>query len=154
MAIIQIKSEKWTYLQPRCLQFFEKYGDKRITKCALTWLANLKPAELLNPGTIILFAIENRQIIACIACSHYGIHHSIIAVRPENRKHKIGDDLLKQMILKNSKFYATVAIDNIPSLQLCFANEMTAFLLINGPTGKPTLWLGGGNWSKEDVKIE
>jgi hypothetical protein len=50
------------------------------------------------------------------------------------------------------KVYTRVAYDNIPSLKLCFRCGLTAFAMTKGPTGKPTLWLGGGDYQKEEVE--
>lgn len=153
MKLLPIEPHKWETFRSRCISLFTKYGDKRITKSAIQWLIQMSPDELRMQGTTVLIAIEDQQLVGCIACSQYGIKHAIIAVSPAYRSQNIGGALLREIIQINGKFYATVAIDNVPSISLCFSNEMTAFHLFNGPTGKPTLWLGGGNWSKKDVNV-
>lgn len=92
-----------------------------------------------------------KKVAGIIVFGNYGIEESFIAVHPDYRRKRVGEQLLKQAIQSLGKVYARVASDNIPSLKLCFSCGLMAFSLCKGPTGKDTLWLGGGNFDPADV---
>lgn len=132
------------------LRFIKRYGDGRITYQALRWFNRLSPGEL-KEGTYIAAAYDEKKVTGIIVFGHYGIEESFIAVHPDYRQKKVGEQLLKQAIQSLGKVYARVAFDNIASLKLCFSCGLVAFSLCKGPTGKDTFWLGGGNFKPEDV---
>jgi GNAT superfamily N-acetyltransferase len=135
----------------KILSFFWKYGEKRITHKALHWLKQLS-GEQYPEGTLVSIAFEKKQAIGIIVFGRYGLDESIIAVNPAFRKKGIGEALLEHAINELGKVYTRVACDNTPSLKLCFSSGLVAFRLFRGPTGKPTLWLAGGNWDPSEVK--
>jgi ribosomal protein S18 acetylase RimI-like enzyme len=134
----------------KILSFFRKYGEKRITHKALRWLQQLSD-EQYPEGTLASIAFEKKQIVGIIVFGRYGLDESIIAVHPAFRKNGIGEALLRHAIDELGKVYTRVACDNTPSLKLCFSTGLVAFRLFRGPTGKPTLWLAGGNWDPSEV---
>ncbi|MBA4549464.1 GNAT family N-acetyltransferase [Thermoactinomyces intermedius] len=132
------------------LRFLRRYGDGRITHQAMRWFHRLTPEEL-KEGTYIAAAYDEKKVAGIIVFGNYGIEESFIAVHPDYRQRGVGEQLLKQAIQSLGKVYARVASDNIPSLKLCFSCGLMAFSLCKGPTGKDTLWLGGGNFDPADV---
>jgi hypothetical protein len=95
--------------------------------------------------------MEKRKLIGLIVIGNYGLEESFIVVHTNHRKQGVGEALVQFALQQLSKLYTRVAHDNIPSLKLCFSCNLVAFHLIKGPTGKPTLWFGGGNWQTQDI---
>jgi ribosomal protein S18 acetylase RimI-like enzyme len=133
------------------IHFFHLHGDHRITKDAFDWIQKVKGEDLDQEGTLILCAVEQNKLIGVVIASNYGIHESFIAVHKKYRNQHTAQKMVKHTIQHLGKLYGRVAMDNTPSLKVCLDNQMVAFHLFTGPTKKPTLWLGGGNWSKEDI---
>lgn len=134
------------------LQFIIKYGDNHITKQAIKWLKNTSTKEINSQKGNIIHVIVNDQkkIIGIIAVANYGLEQAIIVVDPKVRKSGIGYRLTKGVLEDIDRYYVKVAHDNIPSLKLCFSVGMQAFDLIKGPTGKPTLILGAGDYDPQE----
>lgn len=153
MEIQILSPQRLSQLSPFLIPFIRKYGERRITHRAIRWLqklANSKEAHF-SEGTLISIAVSQRKLIGIIAFGRFGLDESFIVVHPQHRKRKVGESLLYHALEDLEKVYTRVACDNIPSLKLCFSNGLVAFRLIRGPTGKPTLWLGGGKWTPKDV---
>lgn len=131
-------------------QFLRKYGNGRITHQAIHWFQELTSEEL-GKGTVITASLEEKKLTGVILFGKYGTEEAVITVHPHYREQRIGEMLLKHSIESLDKIYTRVACDNIPSLKLCFSCGMVAIDLFTGPTGKPTLWLAGGNWNKHDI---
>lgn len=126
------------------------YGDGRITYRAMRWF-NQQTAENFKENSYIAAAYDGKKVAGIIVFGNYGIEESFIAVHPDYRQKGVGEKLLKQAMASLGKVYARVALDNIASLKLCFTCGLVAFFLSKGPTGKPTFWLGGGNFNPDDV---
>jgi ribosomal protein S18 acetylase RimI-like enzyme len=152
MQIKQIAPEQLVKVRQRLIRFFQLYGDKRITKRALNWLEEVMPNDLSMQGNCLLVCTEGTMIVGAIAVANYGRGESFIAVKPTERQKGTGRILVEALMCRMEKMYTRVALDNTPSLKLCFSVGMVGFKMITGPTGKPTLWLGLGNWCKEDVE--
>lgn len=150
MHVQMLTPQQLALNRPKILTFFRKYGDKRITHKALRWLQQLS-GEKYPEGTLASIAFEQKQIIGIIVFGRYGLDESIIAVHPAFRKKRIGETLLGHAMDELGKVYTRVACDNTPSLKLCFSSGLVAFRLFRGPTGKPTLWLAGGDWDPSEV---
>jgi GNAT superfamily N-acetyltransferase len=131
--------------------FLRKYGEGRITHRAIRWLANSNISDD-KPGSLALFAFIEKKLAGVMIFSNYGIEQAVTAVHPRYRKQGIGEALLMEAQKRLGKVYTRVAYDNIPSLKLCFRCGLTAFAMTKGPTGKPTLWLGGGDYQKEEIE--
>ena len=151
MMIRTLSLEKLPEVRPILIRFLKKHGDGRITHKAIRWLKQIQATEV-KPGTLILLAFHQQKLVGLMAFSHYGIEHAITAVHPNWRKQGIGMAMLKKALSQLKKVYTRVAYDNIPSLKLCFSCGLVAFDMIKGPTGKPTLLLGGGEWKHEDIQ--
>ncbi|GAB7388662.1 hypothetical protein BSNK01_25000 [Bacillaceae bacterium] len=153
MQIKMIEPEQLPKVRTRLMQFFHAYGDKRITRQGMRWLKTVSPGELsAEKGTLILAAVEGNRLLGLLAIADFGRRESFVAVHRKQRRSGIGKRLLEELLKHVDKAYGRVALDNIPSLKMCLAMGMVAFKLVTGPTGKPTLWLGVGNWSKGDVE--
>lgn len=139
-------------LRERLLFFIRHHGDKRITAKAIRWLQHL-PAEPFPKGTLLAAGLVDGKIAGFTAFSDYGKQEAIIVVHPAARKQKIAEKLLNYSLKELGRVYTRVATDNIPSLKLCFSCGLKAFRLVSGPTGKPTLLLGGGNWSEKEISL-
>ncbi|WP_124726905.1 GNAT family N-acetyltransferase [Staphylospora marina] len=133
------------------VRFMKLHGDGRITHRALRWLSRLTP-ENVPEGTWIAAALEKNRLVGVIAFGRFGIDESFIAVHPSKRNQGVGEALLREAMNHLDKIYTRVACDNIPSLKLCFSCGLKAFNLFKGPTGKPTLWLGWGNYHPDEIK--
>lgn len=151
MKWLKLTSKQFQKSRKAFIQFFRKHGDRRITKEGIQWIEKMPPEKLDTEGTIIICAINQNKLIGVLIISDYGIEESFMAVHKYNRNQDIANQMVQIAIQDLGKVYGRVAMDNIPSLKVCFENGLVAFHLFEGPTGKPTLWLGGGNWRKEDV---
>jgi len=154
MRTIDVNKDTSDQHRPILVQFIERYGDQHITKKAISWLKQT-PFSRINPenGDLIHIIMEKKRIIGVLIIANYGFNQAFIVVHPNTRQKGIAIQLIHQAQKRLNRFYVKVAHDNIPSLKLCFATGMKAFDLTKGPTGKPTLILGSGEWSKEDWEI-
>jgi hypothetical protein len=152
VQIRQISPEQLPKVRQRLIRFLKLHGDKRITKQGISWLEQLDAELLAEEGNLILVAVEDNKLAGLIAISDYGRLESYVAVHINHRQKRTGVTLIEELMQRIDKAYGRVALDNIPSLKMCFAIGMVGFKVITGPTGKPTLWLGLGNWTKEDVE--
>lgn len=152
---MKIKSYTLSEIHPyrqSIIQFLLKYGEGRITHQALRFLKNIATSDVTLPGFVALVAREEKKIVGIMIFSRYGIEEAFTAVHPNYRKQGIGEALLIEAKNRLGKVYTRVACDNIPSLKLCFRCGLTAFRMIKGPTGKPTFWLGGGEYNPSEVE--
>ncbi|MFV9511214.1 GNAT family N-acetyltransferase [Tepidibacillus sp. LV47] len=151
MRMIKITRDTNDQHRQILIRFIQKYGDNHITKKAIDWLKQT-PFKKLTPenGDLIYVMVDQKMIVGVLAIIHYGLKQAFIVVHPKTRKKGIAYQLITEAQKFLDRFYVKVANDNIPSLKLCFATDMQAFALTKGPTGKPTLILGWGNWSKEE----
>lgn len=152
MQIRQVTPEALPKVRKRLIRFLSIHGDKRITKQGIRWLEGLESEELNQEGNCVLVSIDDNKLTGLLAVSHYGIKESYVAVHKDHRQKQAGVTLIQELMKRMDKCYGRVALDNIPSLKMCFAMGMIGFKVVTGPTGKPTLWLGLGNWKKEDVE--
>ncbi|SFI83139.1 GNAT family N-acetyltransferase [Thermoflavimicrobium dichotomicum] len=152
MNLHMLKKQDLERLRPALLRLIRFAGDGRITHRAIRWLNRLQLTDD-KPGTVIAISFDQKKCTGLIAFGHYGLEESFIVVHPQYRKRGVGEALVKFVLSHLDKVYTRVACDNIPSLKLCFACGLTAFQLTKGPTGKPTLWLGGGNWKRQDLDL-
>ena len=151
MKILQLSSEQFTKHRTTLLQFIRRHGEQRITLRALRWLKKLPPSKLNQPGTMILTALHHGRIEGILVIGEYGREEALVVVHPETRNSGVGKEMLDHLFRKIDRAYGRVAIDNIPSMKMCFGMGMVAIHLTTGPTGKPTLWFGMGNWSLDDL---
>lgn len=135
----------------KLVKFFRQHGDKRITKEGIQWIRRVTKEQLEKPGSLIHCVVNEKMIVGVLIISNYGIDESFMAVHEKYRNQDIAQKMVEYSIKELGKVYGRVALDNIPSMKVCFHNGLVAFHLFDGPTGKPTFWLGGGNWRKEDV---
>ena len=152
MTKIKITKTTPDTLRIRLIKFISTYGDGHITLRAIKWLRTSAFSSLnFNNGDLIHVCLDNNQkILAVFAVSHFGLDHSLIVVHPSIRKKGIARSLMSKTLDDIDRLYVKVANDNIPSLKLCFSIGMRAFDLTKGPTGKPTLIMGYGNFSLEE----
>ncbi|TCP68363.1 GNAT family N-acetyltransferase [Baia soyae] len=145
-----LSSEEVGRVRDPLIHFLKKYSDGRITAKGIRWFRQL-PINEVRDGNWVAISWKDNKIAGAMIMGDYGRKEAMIVVHPDFRKHGIGETLLNQALQQLGKVYTRVACDNIPSLKLCFSCGLKAFHLVKGPTGKPTLWLGGGNFVKEDV---
>ncbi len=150
MKIYQFPPQALNRLKKPILRFMKQYGDGRITHRAMRWFKQ-QSVESFKENSYIAAAYDGKKVTGIIVFGNYGIEESFIAVHPDYRQKGVGVQLLKQATQSLGKVYARIAADNIASLKLCFACGLVAFSLSKGPTGKPTFWLGGGNFKPDDV---
>jgi hypothetical protein len=152
VQVKQITPELLPKVRRRLTRFLSLHGDKRITKQGIRWLENLPPSSLEKPENCILVTVEDGKMTGLLAIADYGREESYVAVHAQYRQKRTGVTLIEELMKRVDRAYGRVALDNIPSLKMCFAIGMIGFKVVTGPTGKPTLWLGIGNWKKEDVE--
>jgi GNAT superfamily N-acetyltransferase len=152
MEIRQLSPQSIGQVRSLLLRFIRKYGDHRITGTARQWIRAATPESLQQAGNQIAVAVKDRSLVGLSAFSDYGLDQSFIVIHPSYRNQDLGKQLIQFHIDSLGKVYGKVANDNIPSMKMCFGNGLIAFKLTTGPTGKPTLWFGGGKWTKDDVK--
>ncbi|OEG00061.1 hypothetical protein BHF71_06335 [Vulcanibacillus modesticaldus] len=154
MKKIKINPRTPENLRKYIIRFVSKYGEGHITKQAINWLRKTPFSSLNkdNGDLIHIYLSESNRIIGVIAIANYGLKQAIIVVHPKARKKGIAYKLTTGVLEDIDRLYVKVANDNIPSIKHCFNVGMRAFDLIKGPTGKPTLILGFGNWNKEEWK--
>jgi GNAT superfamily N-acetyltransferase len=152
MKTIILNEEQWLKYKPLIIDFVSKYGDKRITHKAIRWLKELDAMEMGLEGTFLVAAVDGSQIVGFVGVSDYGRSESIAVVHKDHRQNNIGKSMIQHLMNVVDRLYGKVALDNIPSLKMCMAMGMVGFKIFEGPTGKPTMWLGYGNWKKEDVE--
>jgi len=148
---IKISDQTTELLRKSLINFVIRYGDEHITKKAINWLKSV-PFPKINQenGDLIHIYVEGKKIVGLLAIANYGMEQAFIVVHPNFRKTGVAYQLVVESLEDIDRFYVKVANDNVPSLKLCFATGMYAFDLIKGPTGKPTLVLGIGNWEEEE----
>jgi GNAT superfamily N-acetyltransferase len=151
MQLLKLSEHKLAKNRKQLIRFFRKHGDERITKHGLDWLRNVQPGEIEREGNAAYCTVHKQLLTGVIIIVHYGIEESYMAVHRSYRQQKIGSQLLQKTVEDLGKLYARVATDNVASIKLCVDTGMVAFDLIKGPTGKPTLWFGGGEWKRSDI---
>lgn len=151
MSIIRLTPGQFLSNRRKIIRFLRNHGDRRITLKAIRWIREATKKDVEQEGFLALCALHHHSIIGVMVIADYGRAESIIAIHKNHRNQRIAKTMVQQAISTLGKMYGRVAIDNIPSLKICLDNGMVAFHLFTGVTNKPTLWLGGGNWKKEDI---
>ncbi|CEH31655.1 hypothetical protein AM501_03225 [Aneurinibacillus migulanus] len=152
MPVYTFLPSTFSRTREKLIRFSKTYGDRRITARAIRWLQEMPEADINKEGTLLIAHVHNKKLLGLLAVAEYGIQESFLVVHPEARTNRIGKTLTEEAIRRLGKLYARVAADNMPSLKTCFAAQMIAFSCIRGVTGKPTLWLAAGDWSRDDVE--
>lgn len=152
MELIFLTPARMVLHRPKLLRFIQSYGEGRITHRGIRWLKSIEAEEGEKPGTLFLIAKENHQLAGFFAVLDYGRKESLIVVHPKYRNQGLGRRMIEESLIKLGRFYGRVALDNLPSLHMVFGLGMVGFKLTKGPTGKPTLWVGIGQWRREDVQ--
>lgn len=151
MSIIRLTPAQFLNNRRKIIRFLRNHGDRRITLKAIRWIKGATKKDVEQEGFLALCALHHNIIIGVLVVADYGRVESLIAIHKKYRNQHIAKRMVQQAISTLGKMYSRVAMDNIPSLKICFDNGMVAFHLFTGVTNKPTLWLGGGSWKKEDV---
>ncbi|MEW9668521.1 GNAT family N-acetyltransferase [Ammoniphilus sp. 3BR4] len=152
MEVQVIEAKQLPIVKNSMLELLRSHGDKRITLKGIRWLARLSSDELEEEGNSIIIATDYGRLIGILAVARFGLKHSFIAVHKRYRKRGIAQILLKQIPSRMDRFYAKIALDNIPSLLTSFSMGMVALQIEKGPTGKPTFIVAWGNWTKDDLE--
>ncbi len=152
MKHVKVNSKTSERVRTPLIRFIKQYGDGHITQKGIRWLKTTPFDELSYNGNLIHVYLDGKKIVGVLAIANYGLEQALIAVHPDYRQSGIAYDLVTNALKEINRLYVKVANDNIPSLKLCFSLGMHAFDLTKGPTGKPTLILGLGNWNAEEWK--
>lgn len=151
MKFITISPQLFKQIQHHLIRFTIQHSDHRITHQAIRWFKRLKSSNW-KKGTMIMISLHNNKLVGLVVFGNYGIQESFCVVHPAYRNQGIGEKLLKHSLRQLNRVYTRVAIDNLPSLKVCFSCGLVAFRLIKGPTGKPTFLFGGGDWKADEIK--
>ena len=151
ITIRNIKQDQLKKFRKTLIRFIQKHGERRITTSGIRWLRQVKGTDLSFDGNLILAALDKRRLVGLVAVADYGRRESLIVVHPLYRRQGVGLQLVDEVVSELDRVYGRIAIDNIPSLSMCLQAGFVAFALEKGPTGKPTLWIGKGNWRKDEV---
>jgi len=135
---------KWPLLRTKFVQFIIYAGEQHITVDALKQLESLPVSGLQEDGTQLLIATERTpsakaRLIGLSFVENFGDTTCLVVVHPDYRGQSIGTQLLREQINRLGNLSCSVAMDNLSSLHMCFQAGLTAYTLIEGPTGKPTL---------------
>ena len=138
------QEDKWPMLRNKFTQFIIHAGDQRITVDAMKQLESLPFRGLQADGTQLVIATERTprakaRLIGLSFVEDYGDTTCLVVVHPDYRGQSIGTKLLREQICRLGNLSCSVAMDNLSSLHMCFQAGLTAYTLIEGPTGKPTL---------------
>ncbi|ERI08586.1 GNAT family N-acetyltransferase [Aneurinibacillus aneurinilyticus] len=152
MPVYAFSPDTFSRAREKLIRFSKTHGDRRITAKAIRWVQEMPEVDINQEGTLLLAYVHSKKLLGFLAVAKYGIRESFLVVHPKARTQQIGKTLTEEAIHRLGKLYARVAADNMPSLKTCFAARMVAFSCIRGVTGKPTLWLAAGDWSKDDVE--
>lgn len=135
-----LEPDQWENGRFQLLRFVRRHGERRITALAWQKLLLASDMELSQPGTAIAVAYTQGGCPAGVAfADNYGESVCLVAVHPALRGRGVGRKLLGLMAEPWERLTCNVAIDNAPSLAMCFAAGLVAVGLETGPTGKPTL---------------
>ncbi|WP_126425508.1 GNAT family N-acetyltransferase [Brevibacillus marinus] len=136
--------------RPQLLAFVRQNGDSRITRKAVQWLetATLEPQAA---GTLILVALADKKLVGLFAIAAHGLEEALLVVHRAWRRRGIGKLLCQASQQHLTKLYVRVALDNTASLRCFLQSGFVGVQLIDGPTGKPTLCLASGAWSRADL---
>ncbi|WP_159081809.1 GNAT family N-acetyltransferase [Paenibacillus sp. CAA11] len=135
----------WEKLHGMLLTFVRNYGARRITAGSYRMLMRLSPQKLEQPGAALTLATvqtEDGCHLAGFSCTtEYGSELHIVVVHPLYRNQGIGRKLMTSPLETLGRLRCRVAVDNLSSLKMCFNAGFTAYGIVQGPTGKPTLLL-------------
>lgn len=135
-----LEQGQWESGRFQLLRFVRRHGERRITAHAWQKLLLISDAELAQPGTAIAVAYTQGGCPAGVAfADHYGESACLVTVHPALRGRGVGRKLLGVLAEPWGRLNCNVAIDNAPSVAMCFAAGLVAVGLETGPTGKPTL---------------
>ncbi len=152
MKIVKITNLTPDSFRTKLIRFISKYGDNHITLKAIKWLrkTNFSSLDLDNGDLIYVSLDNNKKICGVLVISNYGLKQAFIVVHPLMRKKGLANNLTNEAMINLNRLYVKVANDNFPSLKHCFSLGMRAFDMMNGPTGKPTLVLGYGDFDPKE----
>ncbi len=135
-----LEPDQWESGRFQLLRFVRRHGERRITALAWQKLLLVSEAELALPGTAIAVAYTQGGCPAGVAfADQYGESVCLVTVHPALRGRGVGRKLLGVLTEPWGRLTCNVAIDNAPSVAMCFAAGFVAVGLETGPTGKPTL---------------
>ena len=144
VQVQQHTPNSWYKQRAKILNFISRYSDKRITLATLNSLLQLHDEQLNSsnnsePQAAVYTYIREGHLLGVAYYNEDGNGHCLIVVHPSARNQGIGVQLLQALIKQFQHFHCYVAIDNIPSLKLCFKSNLQANSMVKGPTGKMTL---------------
>lgn len=143
MELHLLNPEQWMADRKRLLSFAVRFGEKRLTVSAIHTLRMLDPSLLTaykgNYRAVITVAKIGSRIVGLGFAADAGENGCFVVVNPETRGLGIGAAIVQSMIKRLGRLSCHVAIDNVPSMALCFRLGMAAISMHTGPTGKPTL---------------
>jgi ribosomal protein S18 acetylase RimI-like enzyme len=140
MKYVTIPPERLLKTKPRLLRFVKHHGDKRITRRAIEWLAQLEQSELAQAGNKLVAALDDRKLVGLFAVADYGEKESFIVVHQDYRHSGLGKQLTVLVSAALPRLCVRVACDNTASLRLLERCGFTPYKQTIGPTGKPTVW--------------
>ncbi|MCF6094616.1 GNAT family N-acetyltransferase [Microaerobacter geothermalis] len=152
MEIKSLNPSQFVKLKKSLLQFVISHGERKITSRAIQWIKELEPLKLDQPGYFLLIAAEEKKLLGLTAVANYGTEESFVVVHKRERQQGISQEMIKFLFQQIDKIYGRVSLDNIPSIKMCLSMGMVGFKLVEGPTGKPTMWFARGNWNPKDVE--
>lgn len=144
MEIQLLTPEQWISERKRLLGFAVRFGEKRLTVAAIHALRLLDPpllaADSLGQyGAVIAVAQLGSRIVGLGFAADGGEQGCFVVTHPDTRGLGIGAAVVQAMINRLGRLSCHVAIDNVPSMAICFRLGMNAVSMHTGPTGKPTL---------------
>ncbi|MGG4141644.1 GNAT family N-acetyltransferase [Paenibacillus algorifonticola] len=145
MEVQLLTPKQWNSNRNRLADFAVQYGDKRLTVASIQAFRSLNSAQL-GPSVeaayseaAVSIARQGSRLLGVGFATNGGKQECFFVVHPEARELGVGTAVARSLINKLGQLTCHVAVDNIPSMALCFRLGMSAVSMFTGPTGKPTL---------------
>ncbi|MCK0470316.1 hypothetical protein [Halalkalibacter sp. APA_J-10(15)] len=149
MKLITITSNLWEQYRWPLLLFVRRYENCH-NYSLYRRLFHLKKNDLQKPGTCILVAFWEGQLIATAVINHYGTKHSEIVISPTFDRPKIHKRLIHSIIDQLGVFYTKVKYDDERKFKTALESGLVCFSYSQEQETN-YLWLGGGHWNTNDV---
>ncbi|ANY65078.1 hypothetical protein BBD42_00235 [Paenibacillus sp. BIHB 4019] len=145
MEVQLLTPKQWNCYRNRLADFAVQYSDKRLTAASIQAFRALNSAQLVpsvdaaNSEAAVSIARQGSRLLGVGFAINGSKQECFFVVHPEARELGVGTTVARSLISRLGQLTCHVAVDNIPSMALCFRLGMSAVSMFTGPTGKPTL---------------
>lgn len=147
MEVQLLTPQQWNSYRKRLADFAVQYSDKRLTAASIQAFRALDSAQLITSvetgysEAAVSIARQGSRLLGVGFAANGDKHKQecFFVVQPEARELGVGTAVARSLISRLGQLTCHVAVDNVPSMALCFRLGMEAVSMFTGPTGKPTL---------------